>query len=102
MRKKVEGSSKKSNEEVVINKLSNYLPIPKLIGLMVLSFGFYFYYWYYKNLEYIEDYGKKDSLIWFRFIGILIPILNIYLIFDSIKDIKELVRTKRVSADLYR
>jgi hypothetical protein len=73
---------------------SNHLSITKFVTFMILTLGLYFVFWYYKNLEYIEDYGRKDINTTLRFLGLFVPILNIFLIYDEFIIIKEINQNK--------
>lgn len=75
---------------------SNHFSVTKLIIFMILTLGLYFFYWYYRNLEYIEDYGRKDINIILRMLGLFVPFLNIFLIYDQFTIIKEINEDKLI------
>jgi len=75
-------------------KITNHLSITKFVIFSFLSIGLYIPYWYFKNLEYIEEFGKKDILVGWRLIAFFIPFVNFYIVYDSFNIIREMMKDK--------
>ena len=78
---------------------SNKILISKLIILNILTFGIYTIYWVYKNWKYIKEYGKKDIQPGWRTVGLIVPIYNIWLIYDQFKSIINLANKKKIETN---
>ena len=88
----------KLNEEEITpnirypNQYSNVFPIRRLFLLMIFTFGFYGYYWFYKNCKLLkEEYGQDISPGIRTFIFIFIPIGNWIVFYYLIKDYQDLI-----------
>ena len=75
---------------------SNKILISKLIILNILTLGIYHIYWTYRNWKYIKKYAKKGIRPGWRTVGLIVPIYNIWLIYDQFRSIIELANKKKV------
>lgn len=83
------------------NEYSNKFPIKKLIILSILTLGIYNYYWFYRNWKYIKEETKKDISPILRTIGLLIPIYNIWLVYDQFRAIIQLANKKKIKTKYF-
>ncbi len=70
-------------------RFSNAQSIERLIVLYILTCGFYGIYWYYRSWKHLRDYNNLDIKPFWRTVGLLIPIINIYLSYSLYSKIKE-------------
>lgn len=75
---------------------SQKIPIIKFVLLNIFSINLYQAYWFYKNWWIIKNYYKKGIKPVPRMIGFLIPVLNIWLIYDQFKLMEKLVNKKNI------
>lgn len=92
---------------------SNYQPLYKLFFLYIFTFGLYFFWWHYKNLKQIKEanfdinfckiYGKKYMSGQIspipRTISLIVPILNLFIIYDLFKAIISYTEINKVDED---
>lgn len=57
--------------------------------LYLLSFGLYLYYWYYKTLKRLKLAQDLDISPGWRTVGMFVPLLNIYLLYDLFRRVDE-------------
>lgn len=67
-----------------------YLDIRKLAIFSILSFGLYYFYWFYRNWAQINIIKKKNYRPLLRTLGLLVPFLNLYLVYSQFEEIKEI------------
>ena len=75
---------------------SSKISVLKLIFLSLLTMGIYHLYWFYKNWKFIKQNYKEDISPGWRTVGLIIPILNIFLIYNQFKSIIEIVKRKKI------
>lgn len=66
--------------------------IRRFTALYLLSFGLYLYYWYYmtlKNLRSLNLAADVNIRPGWRTVGMFVPILNIYLLYDLFRRVDE-------------
>ncbi len=92
---------------------SNYQPLYKLFFLYIFTFGLYFFWWHYKNWKQIKEadfdinfckvYGKKYMSGQIspipRTISLIVPILNLFIIYDLFKAIISYTEINKVDED---
>ncbi len=78
---------------------SNKTSVTKLILLSIVTFGIYHLYWFYKNWRFIKQHDKKDISPGWRTLGSIIPIINIWLIYDQFKSVIELAKKKNIEVN---
>lgn len=61
-----------------------------LVLLMVLSFGLYSSYWFYRNWRLLKEQGHSKIRPALRAVGIAVPLLDIYLTVTQLKSLKQL------------
>lgn len=61
----------------------------QFVLLYIFTFGFYFFYWFYHNNKLLYSYNKITIRPWLRTLGLIVPILNLYLIWNFFNDIKK-------------
>ncbi len=63
-------------------------PLIHVILLFLITFGLYFFYWYYRNWKNLKKHMDMDINPVLRTIGLIVPIAGIYLIYAQFRDIK--------------
>ncbi len=69
------------------SSFSQAVPIKKLTILYICTFGLYIFYWFYKNCKLIRLESGEDIKPGLRTLGLIVPILNIFLIYNVFKRI---------------
>jgi len=69
---------------------SHHINLKKLVLLQFLSVGVFHLYWYYKNWVFLHEHHKIKTRPWILTLGLLVPLLNAYLVYYQFKMIKEL------------
>ena len=59
--------------------------------LLLITLGFYFFYWLYKTKEEINDLGGTIPTLWF----VIIPFINIYFFYRYAQDFHKIYTSKR-------
>lgn len=68
---------------------SNYLSLKKLTVLYITTCGLYFFYWFYiTNKKLYQHHGIENYPLW-RAAGLLVPFLNIYLLWFFFKEVRQ-------------
>ena len=84
-----------NNSYYNIEEYSKAIPIRRFYLLILLTGGFYIYYWFYKNNSYLRDEFGKDISIGLRtFAFIFIPIANIIVFYELLNDMNSLIEEK--------
>ncbi len=79
---------------------SNIQPYWKLFILNFFTLGLFSIYWFYRNWrDFKEDIGWSLNPTW-RTVGLLVPWLGIYFIYQQFRDIKELAKREGVKTHL--
>lgn len=87
--KKTYNFSKESTE------YSKIIPMRRFYLLMILTFGLYRIYWFYKNSSYLRDEFGKDISVGLRTLTFaIIPIANIIVFYELLNDMKKLIEDK--------
>jgi len=74
---------------------SKVIPIRRFYLLMIITFGLYSIYWFYKNSSYLRDEFGKDINVGLRtFAFALIPVANIIVFYELLNDMKKLIEEK--------
>ncbi len=68
---------------------SNAIPLGQLLLLYITTLGLYFFYWFYQTNKLLYGCDKTDNRPLFRTLGLLVPILNIYLVWKLLTDIQK-------------
>jgi hypothetical protein len=82
-------------------KYSYAQPVWKLVLLSLLTLNLYHFYWFYRNWKHIKSHTGADIRPGLRTIGLLVPILNFFLVYDQFEDIHALSTPKGMAA-MYR
>ncbi len=77
---------------------SKVIPIRRLYLLMILTFGLYGIYWFYKTSSYLKDDLGKDTSVGFRTFLLFIPIVNIIVFYELIEDMKKFIEEKGIES----
>lgn len=79
------------SENIDAIDLPKPIPIWKFVGLLIFSFNLYQFYWFYRNWKDIKNSFKeyKDISPKLRLLGLFIPLLGIYLIYNQFNIIQE-------------
>lgn len=85
--------SKKPHHDL---EFSHHRPITHIILLSILTLSLYNFYWFYRNWENMKTHNDKDISPILRTIGLIIPIINIFLIYGQFRDIKNYVEESGV------
>lgn len=85
-----------SQEIVKLNdkEYSNFLPLNKLVVLLILGGSFYQFYWIYCNLKIIKQYENNDINVPLRFLSLFVPILNLITLYMVFSDLSRLYKSK--------
>jgi len=74
---------------------SKAIPIRRFYLLFILTFGLYSIYWFYKQSSYLRDEFGKDGSVGLRTLAFaIIPIANIFVFYELLKDMKQLIEEK--------
>lgn len=68
---------------------SNRILIRNLVILYIATCGLYFFYWFYETNKELYKHNGIDTNPLFRTIGLIAPLLNIYLLWVFFKDIQK-------------
>jgi hypothetical protein len=60
----------------------------RLALLYIVSFGFYHFYWFYRNWKQFKIHHKIKMSAGLRTAGLFLPIVNIFFIFTQFRDIR--------------
>lgn len=71
---------------------SDIQPLWHFALLSITTFGLYHIYWFYRNLRYLKVYNGLDISPVKRTIGILIPILSFFIVYNLIFELRDFVR----------
>jgi hypothetical protein len=71
------------------HSVSNYLSLKKLIVLYITTCGLYFFYWFYITNKKLYQHRHTDNHPFWRTAGLLVPFLNIYLLWKLFSDINK-------------
>jgi len=81
----------KKEDKISVDKLdqfSNIQPIGHFIILMLATFGFYIFYWFYRNWKQFKLHQKLEIRPEWLTIGLFVPILNIILLYRQFQWIR--------------
>ncbi|MDR2831008.1 MAG: hypothetical protein LBB45_08265 [Methanobrevibacter sp.] len=91
-----------NNQNFMENDLKEYssaIPLRRLVLSFILSFGLYGYYWFYKNLSYLEEYHKISINVKFRtLVYIFVPLGNFIVFYDLINTMKYYIEKKGIKS----
>jgi len=68
---------------------SNAQPVWQYVLLSIFTFALYDLYWFYRNWRQLRDQENWDISPGWRLVGLLIPILNLILLYDLFKHIRD-------------
>jgi len=80
---------------------SFYQPVWQFVVLSILTLGIYDIYWYYKNWKHLKAIQFSNFSPVLRTIGLLIPIVNFFIIYKAHKDYRYLIIEKGINRDIY-
>ncbi len=86
-----------NNQEIIESsekKYSNFLPLHKLILLLIIGGSFYQFYWVYSSLKIIKQYYNNDINVPLRLLSLFIPILNLIILYILFSDLSRLCKSK--------
>lgn len=66
-------------------KYSEKLSLVKLMIFTSLSFGLYTLYWYPRTWRQLKEEYAETGMIGLRTVGLLVPLLNLFLMYDTAK-----------------
>ncbi len=75
---------------------SNAYPIKKFTIMLVVTYGIYFLYWFERNWQLIKQERQSNISPFWRTVGLFIPFLNFYLIYQQFKEIKNLAEENEI------
>lgn len=78
------------NNQTQDPKYSNAQALWKLALILILTFTLYSFYWFYRNWKHLKIHKNLDISPGWRTVGLFIPILSIFLIYEQLKDIRDL------------
>lgn len=73
-------------------KHSQGIALSHLFLLYISTCGLYFFYWFYKTTRSLADHHQLDKNAGLYTLGLLVPLLNIYLLWRLFKDIQQYSR----------
>jgi hypothetical protein len=79
-----------SSQNQRVAQFSNAYPIKKFTIMLVITYGVYFLYWFERNWRLIKQERQSNISPFWRTIGLFVPFLNFYLIYEQFKEIKKL------------
>jgi hypothetical protein len=79
-------------------RYSHHLSITKLVLLNIATVGIYRIGWLIKNWSDIDEDTRKEVSIW-NTLGLIIPIVNIFMIYAQFKEIKELAEENAITLE---
>lgn len=83
-------SHKVSLPEQKTRKFSYAQPIWHLVILSIITFAVYEIYWFYRNWKHLKEYKHLDISPGWRTVGVFVPILNIFLVYNQFKNIRDI------------
>ncbi len=84
-----------SQYENQIPQYSNAQPIGRLLPALLLSFGLYIFYWYYKNWKHLKNHKNLDISPGGRTVLLIIPIVGYFMLYEQFNDIKNYAKENR-------
>jgi len=82
-------------KEKEFKKYSNHVSLDKLFIMYILTLGTYKIWWMIRNWTYIKEGTRKDVYTW-DYIGLFVPIVNIFMLYNQFETIKECSKEKLV------
>ena len=81
---------KNQNGKILVKprKYSNGQPTWTVTLMYLITLRIYTFFWVYKNLRFFKKINQTKATPWLRLIGLFIPILNLFIIYYFIKDVK--------------
>lgn len=73
-------------------EFSNMQPVWQLIVLMIFTWGYYQFYWFYRNWKQLKEKNNLDIRPGWRMVGLLVPFYGLYLVYDQFALITQTVR----------
>lgn len=71
---------------------SDLQPLWHFVLLSIITFGLYHAYWFYRNLRYLEVYKGLEISPIMRTVGIYIPILGFFILYDLLFELRNFAR----------
>lgn len=84
----------KSQYENRTPQYSNAQPIGRLLPVILLSFGLYIFYWYYKNWKHLKSHKNLDISPGGRTVLLIIPIVGYFMLYEQFRDIKNYAKER--------
>ncbi len=75
---------------------SNSYPIKKFTIMLAVTYGVYFLYWFERNWQLIKEERKSNISPFWRTVGLFVPILNLFLMYEQFNEIKKLAEEKGI------
>lgn len=79
-------------EQPAVSQISFKQPILNLVLLYVFTFGIYAIYWFYRNWKHMKIHKNLDISPGWRTVGLCVPIYNIVLVYEHLRDIRDFAR----------
>ncbi len=73
-------------------------PVRNLVLLSLLTLNLYQLYWFYRNWKHLKSHTGADIRPGLRTVGLLIPIVSFFLIYDQFDDIHDLSTGRGIAA----
>ncbi|MDR1818690.1 MAG: hypothetical protein LBR15_00390 [Methanobrevibacter sp.] len=78
---------------------SNVIPLRRFVFTFILTFGFYGYYWFYKNMSLLKEYHGLEINVKFRtLVYIFVPLGNLVVLYDLINTMKYYINKKGIES----
>ncbi len=78
--------------ESALQRFSNAQPVWHFVLLSLVTFSLYQIYWFYRNWKQLRLYEGWDISSGWRTVGLFVPILNIFLIYNQFQYIRDFAR----------
>ena len=78
--------------ESALQRFSNAQPVWHFVLLSLFTFSLYHIYWFYRNWKQLRLQEGWDISPGWRTVGIFVPILNIFLIYNQFRHIRDFAR----------
>ncbi len=70
-------------------EFSHGQPTAHLLILSILTLGLYEFYWFHRNWRHLEEHLQQQLRPGWRTLGLLVPGLNVFLVYDQLRMIAE-------------